>query len=197
MDDLVADSLAVLDGLQIEKAHYIGLSLGGMSGAGFGIQHSDRLLSLVLCDCRADMPAPMGDVWNDRMASAAQDGCQSLAVPTTERWFGASFLASNSTTVKAFQDTISQTQVNGFLSCAKAIQGLNYLDQISQIKVPTTLIVGANDGPLPQAMQGMQEKIHGSHLAIIPQAGHLPNIDQAHLFNAALMRHFYHHISGS
>ena len=197
MDDLVADSLAVLDGLHIEKAHYIGLSLGGMSGAGFGIQHSDRLLSLVLCDCRADMPAPMGDVWNDRMASAAQDGCQSLAVPTTERWFGASFLASNSTTAKAFQDTISQTQVNGFLSCAKAIQGLNYLDQISQIKVPTTLIVGANDGPLPQAMQGMQEKIHGSHLAIIPQAGHLPNIDQAHLFNAALMRHFYHHISGS
>jgi 3-oxoadipate enol-lactonase len=168
-----------------------------MSGAGFGIQHSDRLLSLVLCDCRADMPAPMGDVWNDRMASALQDGCQSLAVPTTERWFGAAFLASNSTTAKAFQDTISQTQVNGFLSCAKAIQGLNYLDRISQIKVPTTLIVGANDGPLPQAMQGMQEKIHGSHLAIIPQAGHLPNIDQAHLFNAALMRHFYHHISGS
>ncbi|NBY69844.1 MAG: alpha/beta fold hydrolase [Betaproteobacteria bacterium] len=89
MDDLVADSLAVLDGLHLEKAHYIGLSLGGMSGAGFGIQHSDRLLSLVLCDCRADMPAPMGDVWNDRMASAIQDGCQSLAVPTTERWFGA------------------------------------------------------------------------------------------------------------
>jgi len=197
MDDLVADSLAVLDGLHIEKAHYIGLSLGGMSGAGFGIQNSDRLLSLVLCDCRADMPAPMGDVWNDRMASALQDGCQSLAVPTTERWFGAPFLASNSTTAKAFQDTISQTLVNGFLSCAKAIQGLNYLDRISQIKVPTTLIVGANDGPLPQAMQGMQEKIHGSHLAIIPQAGHLPNIDQAHLFNAALMRHFYHHISGS
>jgi 3-oxoadipate enol-lactonase len=57
--------------------------------------------------------------------------------------------------------------------------------------------VGANDGPFPQAMQVMQEKIHGSHLEIIPKAGHLPNIDQAHLFNAALMRHFYHHISGS
>jgi len=197
MDDLVADSLAVLDGLRIDKAHYIGLSLGGMSGAGFGIQHSNRLLSLVLCDCRADMPAPMGDVWNDRMASATQDGCQSLAVPTTERWFGAPFLASNLTTAKAFQDTISQTQVNGFLSCARAIQGLNYLDRISQIKVPTTLIVGANDGPLPQAMQDMQQKIHRSYLEVIPHAGHLPNIDQPHLFNAALMRHFYHHISES
>jgi 3-oxoadipate enol-lactonase len=139
----------------------------------------------------------MGDVWNDRMASATQDGCQSLAIPTTERWFGAPFLASNSAIAKAFQDTISQTQVNGFLSCARAIQGLNFFDRISQIKVPTTLIVGANDGPFPQAMQVMQEKIHGSHLEIIPKAGHLPNIDQAHLFNAALMRHFYHHISGS
>jgi 3-oxoadipate enol-lactonase len=120
-----------------------------------------------------------------------------LAVPTTERWFGAPFLASNSATAKAFQDTISQTQVNGFLSCARAIQGLNYLDRISQIKVPITLIVGANDGPLPQAMQDMQQKIHNSHFEIIPNAGHLPNIDQSHLFNAALMRHFYHHISGS
>lgn len=197
MDDLVADSLSVLDGLNIQKAHYVGLSLGGMSGAGFGIQHPDRLLSMVLCDCRADMPSPMGDVWNERIASAQEKGCQSLAVVTTERWFGAAFLASNAATAKAFQDTIGHTQVNGFLSCARAIQGLNYLDQVSQIKTPTTLIAGANDGPLPLAMQHMQEKIQDSHLEIIPNAGHLPNIDQPTLFNAALMRHFFHHFTRS
>jgi 3-oxoadipate enol-lactonase len=197
MDDLVADSLSVLDGLHIQKAHYVGLSLGGMSGVEFGIQHSDRLWSMVLCDCRADMPAPLGDVWNDRMASAIQDGCQSLANVTTERWFGAEFIASNPATAKAFKDTIGLTQVNGFLSCAKAIQGLNYLDQVAHIRVPTTLIAGANDGPLPLVMKEMQQRISGSHLDIIPDAGHLPNIDQAQLFNAALMRHFFHHFTRS
>jgi 3-oxoadipate enol-lactonase len=68
---------------------------------------------------------------------------------------------------------------------------LNYLEQLSQIKVPTTLIVGAKDGPLPQAMKDMQQLISGSQLVVIPDAGHLPNIDQSVLFNAAMMRHFF------
>ncbi len=191
MDDLVADSIAVLDGLNIAKAHYMGLSLGGMSGAGLGIHHSDRLLSMVLCDCRADMPTAMGDVWNERMASAEKEGCQSLAVATTERWFGLPFIDANPETGKAFRDTIASTQVAGFVSCARAIQSLNYLDQVHHIQVPTSLIVGANDGPLPAAMRDMQEKIKGARLEVIPNAGHLPNIDQSISFNAALMRHFF------
>lgn len=191
MDDLVADTLAVMDALNISKAHYMGLSLGGMSGVGLGIQHADRLLSMVLCDCRADMPSPMGDVWNDRITSAITEGCQSLAVATTERWFGVPFLEANEVVGKAFRQTIASTTASGFVSCARAIQGLDYLDQVSHIKVPTTLIVGAKDGPLPQAMQDMQQRIVGAKLEVIPDAGHLPNIDQSVLFNAAMMRHFF------
>lgn len=191
MDDLVADTLAVMDALKIEKAHYMGLSLGGMSGVGLGIQHANRLLSMVLCDCRADMPTPMGDVWNDRIGSAISEGCQSLAVATTERWFGVPFMDANPVVGQAFRQTIANTTASGFVSCARAIQGLNYLDQVASIRVPTTLVVGAKDGPLPQAMQDMQQRIAGSKLEIIPDAGHLPNIDQSVLFNAAMMRHFF------
>ncbi len=191
MDDLVADTLAVMDALKIEKAHYMGLSLGGMSGVGLGIQHANRLLSMVLCDCRADMPTPMGDVWNDRISSAISEGCQSLAVATTERWFGVPFMDANPVVGQAFRQTIANTTASGFVSCARAIQGLNYLNQVASIRVPTTLVVGAKDGPLPQAMQDMQQRIAGSKLEIIPDAGHLPNIDQSVLFNAAMMRHFF------
>ncbi len=191
MDDLAADTLAVMDALNIDKAHYMGLSLGGMSGVGLGIQHAKRLISMVLCDCRADMPSPMGDVWNDRISSAISEGCQSLAVATTERWFGVPFLEANAVVAQAFRQTISSTTATGFVSCARAIQGLDYLEQLSQIKVPTTLIVGAKDGPLPQAMKDMQQLISGSQLVVIPDAGHLPNIDQSVLFNAAMMRHFF------
>jgi len=67
MDQLAADSVAVLDGLGIAKAHYVGLSLGGMSGFGVALNHTDRLLSLVVCDARADMPAAAGAVWNERI----------------------------------------------------------------------------------------------------------------------------------
>jgi 3-oxoadipate enol-lactonase len=162
-----------------------------MSGVGLGIYHADRLLSMVLCDCRADMPSPMGDVWNDRITSAINEGCQSLAVATTARWFGVPFMEANEVVGKAFRQTIASTTATGFVSCARAIQRLDYLDQIAKITVPTTLMVGANDGPLPQAMQVMQQGIAGAQLVVIPNAGHLPNIDQSILFNAAMMRHFF------
>jgi 3-oxoadipate enol-lactonase len=55
------------------------------------------------------------------------------------------------------------------------------------------MIVGANDGPLPQAMRELQGQIEGSELVVIPNAGHLPNIDQPAAFNAALLAHFEAH----
>jgi 3-oxoadipate enol-lactonase len=191
MDDLAADSIAVLDALDIERAHYVGLSLGGMSGFGLGIRHADRLLSLCLCDARADMTPAFAAPWDERIAQARAEGCGALAVSTTERWFGKAFLDARPDIARAFQQTVADTSVEGFVGCAQAIQQLDYLPRVQRIALPTTLIVGANDGPLPQAMQALQALIAGSALEVIPGAGHLPNIDQPAAFNAALMRHLF------
>lgn len=197
MSDLVADSIAVLDALKIERAHYVGLSLGGMSGLGLGIAHPDRLLSLCICDARADMPAPLAAQWDERMALAQKQGCAALADPTVERWFGKPFLDANPEIAQKFRAAASATSVEGFVGCARAIQGLDYLGAVGRISTPTTLIVGANDGPLPQAMQALQGQIKDSMIEVIPGAGHLPNIDQPVAFNAALMRHFFKNPSWS
>ncbi|MCS6764790.1 MAG: alpha/beta hydrolase [Candidatus Protistobacter heckmanni] len=58
------------------------------------------------------------------------------------------------------------------------------------ISAPTTLIVGANDGPLPGAMEEIRCPIAGARLDVIPDASHLPNIDQPTAFNAALLANF-------
>lgn len=190
MDELAADTVAVMDALQIGRAHYIGLSLGGMSGFGLGINHASRLHSMVLCDARADAPAAFAAVWNDRIAAAQSQGCQALAAATAERWFGAEFLARNPAIAKRFHDAISATSSNGLVGCAQAIQGLDYLKDVQRITVPLTMIVGAKDVPLPDAMVDLQTRIAGAKLEVIPDAGHLPNIDQPDAFDAALLRHF-------
>lgn len=190
MQDLVADSVAVLDGLGIARAHYVGLSLGGMSGFGLGLSHPDRVMSLCLCDARADMTPAMAAPWDERIAIAKTSGCAGLAQSTAERWFGRAFLDAHPAVAQQFLDAIASTSVAGFEGCACAIQGLDYLGQVGQIRVPTTLIVGANDGPLPQAMQSLKALIPGSVIHIIADAGHLPNIDQPAAFNAALLGHF-------
>jgi len=197
MDDLVADSIAVLDALKIERAHYVGLSLGGMSGFGLGIQHPDRLLSLCLCDARADMTSAFAAPWDERIAQARAQGCGVLAKATAERWFGPAFMQANPAIASAFLDAISRTSVEGFAGCAYALQQLDYLPKVGSISSPTTLIVGANDGPLPQLMLALQALIPGAVLEVIANAGHLPNIDQPIAFNTALMRHFSNNPSRS
>ena len=190
MGDLVADTVAALDALKIERAHYIGLSLGGMSGLGLGIAHANRLLSLCICDARADAPPAVAAPWDERIAIALKDGCAVLAQPTIERWFGTAFLDANPAIADRFRNTASATSAVGFIGSARAIQGLDYLSQLLVISTRTTLIVGANDGPLPQAMKDMQALISGAALEVIPGSGHLPNIDNPQAFNAAMLRHF-------
>jgi 3-oxoadipate enol-lactonase len=191
MDGLAADTAAVLDALDIAGAHYVGLSLGAMSGFGLGIHHGARLLSLVLCDGRADAPAAVATPWDERIAIAEQHGtCAPLAAPTIERWFGNAFVAANSDIAERFQRIAAATSVKGFVGCARAIQGLDYLADVIRIAMPATLIVGSNDGVLPDAMRELQQRIAGSVLEVIPNSGHLPNVDQPAAFNAALLRHF-------
>jgi 3-oxoadipate enol-lactonase len=146
--------------------------------------------SLVLCDCRADAPPPVAAPWDERMQSALRAGCASLAESTVERWFGKAFLAAHPDVAQHFRSGVGATSVEGFVGCARAIQRLDYLARVPRIQAPTTLIVGANDGPLPQAMADIQKLIPGSVLEVIAGAGHLPNIDQPAAFNAALLRHF-------
>lgn len=194
MADLVADHVAILDALGINQAHYIGLSLGCMSGFGLGILHPNRLLSLVLCDGRADMPAAAGAVWPERISAALEQGCEVLAASTAERWFGRAFLDASPAIEQRFMATISATQVAGFAGCAYAIMGLDFLPRVAQITCPTTLIVGANDGPLPAVMRALPGVMAGvpggARVEVVANAGHLPNIDQPAAFNAVLTRHF-------
>lgn len=191
MDGLAADTVAVLDALDVARVHYVGLSLGGMSGFGLGIRHADRVLSLVLCDARADAPPAVAAPWDERIALAQQRGsCAPLAGPTIERWFGKDFVAAQPAICQRLQGVAAATSVEGFVGCARAIQALDYLAAAGTIRAPVTLIVGANDGVLPAAMQDLHERIAGSVLETVADAGHLPNIDQPARFGQALGRHF-------
>ncbi|CAM3479144.1 alpha/beta fold hydrolase [Paracidovorax anthurii] len=189
MDTLVADTVAVLDALDISRVHYVGLSLGGMSGFGLALQHPDRLASLCLCDARADAPPEVAAPWDARIATARAEGCAALAMPTLERWFGTAFLQAHPDTAARLRAVAADTTVDGFVACARAIQSLDYLAGVDGIALPTTLVVGEKDGVLPAAMAELAARIRGAALEVIPGAGHLPNIDRREAFDTVLLHH--------
>jgi 3-oxoadipate enol-lactonase len=192
MEDLYGDTVALLDGLKIEQAHYLGLSLGAMSGFGLAIRHKERLLSACLCAGRSDAPGLVASVWDERIEQAARDGTGSLAQATIERWFGVAFVEAHAEIAAFFKDIIGGTSFKGFAGCARAIQKLDFIGEVHSISVPVTLVVGSNDGVLPDANRALAAKIPGAQFELIANAGHLPNIDQPEAFNRALLTHLQH-----
>jgi 3-oxoadipate enol-lactonase len=190
MDDLVRDNIAVLDALGIERVHYVGVSQGGMTGFGLGIQHADRLASLCICSARADAPAPFAAAWDDRIALVRAKGIDALAAPTAERWFGKDFLAAEPVVASELLKCIRRTSADGFTGCAQAIQKLDYLSRVQEICVPITLVIGSRDEALLPPMRSIATILREATYVEIDGAGHLPQIDRAADFDAVLRRHF-------
>jgi 3-oxoadipate enol-lactonase len=190
VDELVDDSIAVLDGLDIERAHFVGVSLGGMVGFGCAARYPRRIASLCVTAARADAPPVFAFPWNERVALVVKDGSvDRLAYPTALRWFGALFLEWNPGIANDLHDCIRATSPEGFIGCARAIQGLNYLSAMPNIAVPTTLIVGEHDELLLQPMRELAPVLGNAVLHVIAKAGHLPQVDQPQAFDALLLRH--------
>jgi 3-oxoadipate enol-lactonase len=184
---LVEDVVALMDHHGIEKATYMGLSLGGMIGLGLTLKHPARVEKLVCCDARADAPEPYIKGWDERLAVIDREGMQGILQSTIERWLAPSFRKENPEVVAQVEQMILSTPVAGYKGAAEALKKLDYLKDLSRIAVPTLFVVGSEDaGAPPDVMQRMAEAVPGARLAVVPGAAHLANIDNAAGFYEAV-----------
>ena len=181
---LERDVIKLLDHYGIDKAHFMGVSLGGMIGFGLAINHPERIASLVAVSSRADAPEAFRAPWDERIAAIQKDGMEALVKPTVERWFSAEYLASHGETRDFIATMIRDTAVEGFAGIGRALQKLDYLPGMGKITTPTLLIAGSRDMPIPEAMKNIHAMIPQSKYQIISDAGHLPNVEKSAEFNA-------------
>ncbi len=186
-DLLVADVVALWDALDIERSHFVGLSMGGTTGLGLALDHPDRLISLIACDFRCDAPAEFVAAWEPRIELARTKGMDALADPTTERWFNEDFRNARPDIVDRVKEMIRATPAAGFIGCAIALQNTGYRDRLGEIGVPTLFIAGAQDVAAPaDYIDELHRTVPGSQYAFIDPAGHISNIENPEQFNHAL-----------
>ncbi len=186
-DDLTADAISVLDHFGIETANYIGLSLGGMTGLGLGLDHAERFNKIVCACARADNPAPLFSSWDARIAAITDDGITAIWNSTVERWLTPDFLGANADLVAKLASDFAQTTVAGYTGCARALQTLNYRHSLGDMIPSTLFISGANDFGAPAAeMASMSTATPNARYVDIPDCAHIANLNQADAFNAAL-----------
>jgi 3-oxoadipate enol-lactonase len=152
----------------------------------------DRCRVVVASDTSWAAPAQAVEVWQARIALALEKGMQALAEPTFTRWTCKGFAQRRPEAAAQVRNMISHTSVDGFVACATALQRYDIRHDCENLGCPVLYIVGTEDGGLPQTMRDMQRSTPGSHFIEVPDAGHLPNIEQPEPFNAAVGRFLAH-----
>ena len=187
--DMLADDLfALLDALGIEATHYVGLSMGGMIGQTAALEDQSRFRTLSLCDTSSRIPPEAGPVWEERIATAREQGMEALVESTVERWFSEGYRERAPAEVDKVRNMIRTTSIDGYCGCCAAIARLDLTDRISVIEQPVLLIVGEEDPGTPVAAhEAIRDQIAGSELIVLPEALHFSNVERQADFNRALV----------
>ena len=185
-DTLLADALALLDALSIEKAHFAGLSMGGATALGLAERHPGRFGHIVVADSPCQSTPQSSQQWEDRIAVAQKEGIAALVEPTIARWFPPEIVAKNPPHLDKVRAMIRMTPVNGFIGCAAALADHDYASAVAAVKCPVLFLVGEKDAPAP-AMRKLNEKLPGSRYVELPGAGHISNMDRPAEFSRAVL----------
>ncbi|MCC6889148.1 MAG: 3-oxoadipate enol-lactonase [Hyphomicrobiales bacterium] len=185
MDMLGRDVLAIMDALDIGKASWCGLSMGGMEGMWLGANASERFERMVLANTSAYFTDKKG--WNDRLALVREKGVAAFATANMERWFTKGFRERNPETIKAMATMFAATPLEGYLNCGAAVRDMDHRDLLPRVQVPTLVIIGRHDpATVPEAGEYIRNSIPGAEHVII-DAAHISNIEQPRQFNDAVL----------
>lgn len=182
---LAQDAVDILDSLGIARAHWCGLSMGGMTGMRMLTHHADRIDGAVLANTAAYMGPP--DLWAGRIATVTDGGMAAIVDGTIERWFTPEFRERDPETIARVRAMILATPTQGYIGCGCAIRDMDQRESIRSIKNPPLVIIGAKDpSTTPEAGALITDAIKGAR-SITLDAAHLSNLEQADAFTRAVI----------
>ncbi len=182
---LGGDVLALLDHLKIPRAHFCGLSMGGMTGMWLGIHHPTRFERLVLCNTSAAIGVP--EMWNARIAQVRQAGMAAVTDTVLERWFTADFLSHAPAQVERVKQMLAKTSVDGYVANCAAVRDMDQRADLGRIALPTLVIGGKYDKSTPpEPGELIARSIPGARYVEL-NAAHLSNWEVAQAFTQQLL----------
>jgi 3-oxoadipate enol-lactonase len=183
LEMLADDVLGLMKHLGIERAKYVGLSIGGMIGQHLALKEPQRFEKMVLADTGHTQTPETLKQWEERLRIAQTQGMKPLVAGTMERWFTPAFREKPE--AKKIADIVASTPVNGYVGCGQAIMKLNTTGRLKDIRLPVLAITGESDAAAG-GTRYIGEHIPGAKFVSIAQASHIANIEQPEKFNQAL-----------
>ena len=173
----VGDIAALLDQVGADKAIVGGLSLGGYMSLAFYRSHPERVRALLIIDTGPGFKKDDArEVWNKRAYDTGdrfeREGLEVLKSGSRER------------------SSVTHRDASGLARAARGMltqRDARVIEALPDIKVPSLVVVGADDTPFLAASDYMAAKIPGARKVVVPAAGHAVNIDQPQAFIDAVL----------
>ena len=184
------DLRALLDLLQIERAVVCGLSMGGYIALAFWRKYAERVRALILVDTRAGADAPAArQARLDMVEQVKQRGSAPAADAMLPRVLAQSTRLSHPDLVESVHAMMLRQPPMGIIGAQLGMaERPNSTPTLPTITVPTLIVFGAEDVITPAETEGrsLADAIAGARLVVIPNAGHLSNLEQPEVFYAAV-----------
>jgi pimeloyl-ACP methyl ester carboxylesterase len=188
----VADAIAVLDHLGIERAHVVGLSMGGFCALHLGLRRPDRALSLVVAGCGYGAHPDRRESWPAETEASARSFETEGTAATVELYMvGPARVQLQAKDPRAWEESRRWMAEHSPLGSALTLRGVqmrrpslyDLTDELRRLTVPTLIVTGDEDEGCLEPDLMLKRTIPTSALAVLPRTGHAVNIEEPELFN--------------
>jgi non-heme chloroperoxidase len=192
MEDYAHDLARLIEALGWSNATVAGLSMGGYQALAFYRLYPELVDSLVLCDTRANADSPEVFAGRQQFRKAVMEkGSEEAATRMVPNFFAPETYESNPSLVEKTRASIVRQTPDDISEAMRAIaERGDSTELLTEISCPTLIINGIDDRVTPpETAATMHALIPGSKLELIPDAGHLSNLEQPAMFNGILLEH--------
>jgi 3-oxoadipate enol-lactonase len=183
---LGTDVIGLLDCLGIERAHFCGLSMGGITGMWLGVHQPSRIDRLVLSNTAAYIGPP--ENWTTRAETVRRDGVAAIAPAVVSRWLTPEYAAAHPGQVQALIAMLGATPADGYAANCIAVRDSDLRKEVGGIRARTLVIAGSGDVPTPPAdAQYLRSQIANASYVEF-DAAHLSNQQHPEAYADALIR---------
>jgi len=188
------DVIAILDHLGIDRAHVVGLSMGGFATLHVGLAHAHRARSLVIGGCGYGAQPGEEEKFRAECEAAAQAFETDWAAAAAKYGLGPTRVQYQNKDPRGWREFADQLASHSPRGAANTLRGVQkrrpllheLVDGMRKIAVPTLVMTGDEDEPCLEAALLLKRSIPAAGLVVMPRAGHAINLEEPEAFNRAV-----------
>ena len=198
-DRAVADAIAVLDALDVDRAHVVGLSMGGFATLHLGLRHPGRARSLVVAACGYGAQPERQKAFREESNVVADAFAAEGAAEVAKRYAvgpaRVQFQNKDPRGWAEFAARLAEHSSAGSAMTMRGVQGArpslyDLTGDLAALSVPTLIVAGDEDEGVLEPSLMLKRTIPAAGLAVLPKTGHTVNLEEPELFGRLLERFF-------